>query len=938
MRLSLQNTLPASLLTQGQRNFLSLFLWVLTMGMGLGQTVSITASRPTANEGTLTAGEFTIRVTGGGFIGTLEVNLEVDPSSTAISGTDYSGIAATESVTIFLTTGNSTIDIVPLQDEIVELPETVVVKLLEGPYTIDPNNSSAQVTILNDDTATVAISKINDGSEDNSGSPDPILFRVSQSEVSSTDTHISYDVSGGNAVENLDFSGTGTVTIPAGATQGDIILDILEDNLLEGDETIELTLLEPTHPSIALGTTASALATIIDDDQVVVSIDDSAPIDEGDSGTTTLVFTVSLDQMDPFRDTTINYTVIGGNEDGTSQGVTIPSGSMTAPIEVTTDGDTDWEANELVRVILVSTDNGSLSLTDSEGSSFFLNDDINPNQCPGLTDAPPLDPTEPTVFCDIIDVDLNDYLTSTTAPAGTVLTWGVDSDITDVTTHINSRVFEPGQYYGFYYDAANNCASPAVEILLARNYTPEFTIEPTQGGALCGEGSLVLEAAAIVVGNSPILFSWYDAPSGGNLLGTGETFNTGLITQTSTYYVEASANGCATPQRYGVVATVNQTPTAGTATDAVACNISGLGGASAVDLDSTLSGADAGGWTVVSFPSGANVAIGNGNQVDFVGLPSGNYVFGYTTSGATAPCGNTSVEVTVSVSDCMVDTDGDGLMDSEELVLGTSPTHPDTDGDGLTDGEEVLGVDDPTTTALPEGPTDPLDPCDPFLTPDCDPADIDLAIGKTVDRGVVMLNDLVVFTITVENTTQDRVLEVVVSDPLESGFQYVSHVATSGSYDAALGEWRIPGMGPEETVSLDLTATAVAGGSLGNTARLVSSFPQDGVAGNNQGEVRVQVNLSQCEDPGTICNIFSPNGDGINDQLILVGHGDFPQNSLEIFDRYGNSVFQMDGYDSSWEGRGKNGLLPRGTYFYILDLLGDGTQVAKGWIQIVRGN
>src|SRR5690606_10098680 len=116
MRLSLQNTLPASLLTQGQRNFLSLFLWVLTMGLGLGQTVSIAASRPTANEGTLTAGEFTIRVTGGGFIGTLEVNLEVDPSSTAISGTDYSGIAATESVTIFLTTGNSTIDIVPLQD------------------------------------------------------------------------------------------------------------------------------------------------------------------------------------------------------------------------------------------------------------------------------------------------------------------------------------------------------------------------------------------------------------------------------------------------------------------------------------------------------------------------------------------------------------------------------------------------------------------------------------------------------------------------------------------------------------------------------------------------------------------------------------------------------------------------------------------------------
>lgn len=35
------------------------------------------------------------------------------------------------------------------------------------------------------------------------------------------------------------------------------------------------------------------------------------------------------------------------------------------------------------------------------------------------------------------------------------------------------------------------------------------------------------------------------------------------------------------------------------------------------------------------------------------------------------------------------DTDGDGLTDDEERVLGTDPTLPDTDGDGLTDREEV---------------------------------------------------------------------------------------------------------------------------------------------------------------------------------------------------------------------------------------------------------
>ncbi len=41
-----------------------------------------------------------------------------------------------------------------------------------------------------------------------------------------------------------------------------------------------------------------------------------------------------------------------------------------------------------------------------------------------------------------------------------------------------------------------------------------------------------------------------------------------------------------------------------------------------------------------------------------------------------------------------IDSDGDGLVNSEEIALGTDPDNPDTDGDGLTDGEEVeLGTD-----------------------------------------------------------------------------------------------------------------------------------------------------------------------------------------------------------------------------------------------------
>ena len=42
-----------------------------------------------------------------------------------------------------------------------------------------------------------------------------------------------------------------------------------------------------------------------------------------------------------------------------------------------------------------------------------------------------------------------------------------------------------------------------------------------------------------------------------------------------------------------------------------------------------------------------------------------------------------------------VDTDGDGLLDSYELNIGTNPEEADTDGDGWTDSEEIYDFTDP---------------------------------------------------------------------------------------------------------------------------------------------------------------------------------------------------------------------------------------------------
>ena len=170
-------------------------------------------------------------------------------------------------------------------------------------------------------------------------------------------------------------------------------------------------------------------------------------------------------------------------------------------------------------------------------------------------------------------------------------------------------------------------------------------------------------------------------------------------------------------------------------------------------------------------------------------------------------------------------------------------------------------------------------------------------------------------------------------------FEFLGAEPSLGNYNPDTGEWIIPEMTPTDSnAMLTITVRARGPGDIPNTVALVSSVPVDGNPENNSDTVTVNVNRSECVYPGTICNIFSPNGDGYNDTLTLVGDHLFPNNTFEIFDRYGNSVFQMDGYDSSWNGTGKNGDLPKGTYFYVLDLNGDGTDVSKGWIQIVRDN
>ncbi|MCZ2444189.1 MAG: gliding motility-associated C-terminal domain-containing protein, partial [Flavobacteriales bacterium] len=97
-----------------------------------------------------------------------------------------------------------------------------------------------------------------------------------------------------------------------------------------------------------------------------------------------------------------------------------------------------------------------------------------------------------------------------------------------------------------------------------------------------------------------------------------------------------------------------------------------------------------------------------------------------------------------------------------------------------------------------------------------------------------------------------------------------------------------------------------------------------------------------CISPEVIIPQFiSPNGDGKNDVLVIQNlQIAYPRNSLKIYNRWGNEVYAASPYQNDWDGRCNTGLslgtalLPAGTYFYVLDLHGDSSDVRSGFIEL----
>ncbi|HLN95201.1 MAG TPA: T9SS type B sorting domain-containing protein [Flavobacterium sp.] len=106
----------------------------------------------------------------------------------------------------------------------------------------------------------------------------------------------------------------------------------------------------------------------------------------------------------------------------------------------------------------------------------------------------------------------------------------------------------------FYADPFNGTCPGATRtpVTLTVLQVPQVTV--SDPGRSCGD-PVQLEASSNVG-----FIRWYDAPTGGTLVGNGPFFTTPALTETTTYYLEADNDGCISPTRVSVTLPVYQKP------------------------------------------------------------------------------------------------------------------------------------------------------------------------------------------------------------------------------------------------------------------------------------------------------------------------------------------------------------------------------------------
>jgi hypothetical protein len=341
-------------------------------------TLQFSTSAYTVNEN---GGTATITVTRtGGSDGSVSVNYATS-NGTATAGSDYTATSGTLTFAAGETSKTFTVPI--LDDTIVEGNETINLTLSgpTGGATLG-SQTTAVLTIQDDDVAQPGVLQFSTSAYSVNENGGTATITVTRSGGSNVPVSVSYATSDGTATAGSDYTAvSGTLNFGVGETSKTFTIPILDDSLVEGNETVNLTLSNPTGGA-TLGSQTTATLTIQDDEVAqpgVLQFSTSAYSVNENGGTATINVTrtsgsnvavsVSYTTSDGTATAGSDYTAVSGT-------LTFAVGETSKTFTVPIINDTVVEGNETVNLTLSNPTGGATLGSQTTATLIILDDDV----------------------------------------------------------------------------------------------------------------------------------------------------------------------------------------------------------------------------------------------------------------------------------------------------------------------------------------------------------------------------------------------------------------------------------------------------------------------------------------------------------------------------------------------------------------------------------
>ena len=248
---------------------------------------------------------------------------------------------------------------------------------LKNPILLSSTNAPPVVILPAFSTSSTSIAEGQSGTKS-------LNFTVSLSSASSSTITMQYATNDISAKAGSDYlASNGTLTFAPGEKSKTISVIINGDTDYENDESFGLTLTNAINATIS---TPSVTGLIINDDTAPAPplptlVVNSVSVNEGNSGTVPLVYTVTLSAAS-VNGITVNYSTSDGTATngtdyiGTSGVINFNPGELIKTISVNIYGDTTYEPDETFK-LTISGAVGAI-IASSTGTGTIINDDANP--------------------------------------------------------------------------------------------------------------------------------------------------------------------------------------------------------------------------------------------------------------------------------------------------------------------------------------------------------------------------------------------------------------------------------------------------------------------------------------------------------------------------------------------------------------------------------